>query len=132
MASIFSRIVAGEIPAYKIAETADFLAFLDVNPRVRGHALVIPKREIDYIFEVDDESLGAMMVFAKRVARAIQAVVPCQRIGVAVIGLEVPHAHIHLIPVNQVADVNFERAPVSFTPSELASLASSISASYHG
>ena len=132
MASIFSRIVAGEIPAYKIAETADFLAFLDVNPRVRGHALVIPKREIDYLFEVDDESLGAMMVFAKRVARAIQAVVPCQRIGVAVIGLEVPHAHIHLIPVNQVADVNFERAPVSFTPSELASLASSISASYHG
>lgn len=132
MASIFSRIVAGEIPCHKIAETADFLAFLDVNPRVRGHALVIPKREIDYIFEVDDESLGAMMVFAKRVARAIQAVVPCQRIGVAVIGLEVPHAHIHLIPVNQVADVNFERAPVSFTPSELASLASSISASYHG
>jgi histidine triad (HIT) family protein len=132
VASIFSRIVAGEIPCHKIAETADFLAFLDVNPRVSGHTLVIPKREIDYIFDVDDDSLGAMMVFAKRVARAIQAVVPCQRIGVAVIGLEVPHAHIHLIPVNQVADVNFERAPVYCSPSELASLASSISASYHG
>jgi histidine triad (HIT) family protein len=132
VASIFSRIVAGEIPCHKIAETADFLAFLDVNPRVRGHVLVIPKREIDYIFDVDDDSLGAMMVFAKRVARAIQAVVPCQRIGVAVIGLEVPHAHIHLIPVNQVTDVNFERAPIVVSSSELASLASSISASYHG
>jgi histidine triad (HIT) family protein len=132
VASIFSRIVAGEIPCHKIAETADFLAFLDVNPRVRGHVLVIPKREIDYIFDVDDDSLGAMMVFAKRVARAIQAVVPCQRIGVAVIGLEVPHAHIHLIPVNQVADVNFERAPISCSSSELASLALSISAAFHG
>ena len=132
MASIFSRIVAGEIPCHKIAETADFLAFLDVNPRVRGHVLVIPKREIDYIFDVDDDSLGAMMVFAKRVARAIQAVVPCQRIGVAVIGLEVPHAHIHLIPVNQVADVNFARAPISCSSSELASLALSISAAFHG
>ena len=101
MATIFSRIVKGEIPCYKIAENKRFFAFMDINPVAVGHTLVIPKREDDYIFNLDDEELGAMMVFAKKVAKAIEKAVPCKRIGVAVIGLEVPHAHIHLIPITQ-------------------------------
>jgi len=107
MASIFSKIVAGEIPCYKIAEDDNFLAFLDVNPLVKGHTLVIPKREIDYIFDVEDELLAEMMVFAKKVASKMKNVLPCKRIGVTVIGLEVPHAHIHLIPINDLDDMNF-------------------------
>jgi histidine triad (HIT) family protein len=107
------------------------MAFLDVNPRAIGHTLVIPKKEVDYLFDIDDDTLGPLMVFAKGVARAIRKVVPCQRIGVAVIGLEVPHTHIHLVPINQVGDINFERAPISCSPEELADLASRISESYH-
>lgn len=107
MAGIFSKIVSGEIPAYKIAESERFLAFLDVNPLVEGHVLVIPKTEIDYIFDIDNELYTEFFLFAKLVAEAIKKVIPCKKVGVAVIGLEVPHAHIHLIPMNQVADMNF-------------------------
>lgn len=107
MPTLFSRIVAGEIPAHKIAETDDFLAFLDVMPTAMGHTLVIPKKEIDYIFSLDDDVYAGLMAFAKRIAPAIERAVPCKRIGVAVIGLEVPHAHIHLIPLNSMADMDF-------------------------
>ncbi|MBK9255595.1 MAG: HIT family protein [Saprospiraceae bacterium] len=109
MASIFSRIVSGEIPCYKIAETELFLAFLDVNPLAEGHTLVIPKTEIDYIFDMEDDLLTEMMVFSKKVAKGLKKSIPCKRIGVSVIGLEVPHAHIHLIPINQVSDMNFSK-----------------------
>lgn len=107
MASIFSKIVAGEIPCHKIAENEHYLAFLDIFPVSKGHTLVIPKKEIDYIFDLDDEMLAGLHVFAKKVALAIQKSVPCERIGVAVVGLEVPHAHVHLIPINSMADMNF-------------------------
>ncbi|WP_461042144.1 HIT family protein [Spirosoma harenae] len=107
MPSIFSRIVAGEIPAHKIAETDDFLAFLDIMPTATGHTLVIPKKEVDYIFDLDDKLYDGLMAFAKKIAPAIEKAVPCQRIGVAVVGLEVPHAHVHLIPLNSMADMNF-------------------------
>lgn len=118
MSTIFSKIVAGEIPCYKVAESDKFLAFLDINPLAEGHTLVIPKTEIDYIFDIPDTMLGEMMIFAKKVAKAIEKAVPCKRIGIAVIGLEVPHAHIHLIPINQVDDINFSRKKISFTPEE--------------
>lgn len=107
MASIFSRIVAGDIPAHKIAETDHYLAFLDVMPTTTGHTLVIPKKEVDYLFDLDDELYIGLMAFAKKIAPAIEKAVPCKRIGVAVVGLEVPHAHIHLIPLNSMADMNF-------------------------
>ena len=107
MASIFSKIVAGEIPCHKIAETDDFLAFLDVFPVVKGHTLVIPKQEVDYIFDLDDTLYLGLMKFAKQIAPAIEKAIPCQRIGVSVIGLEVPHAHVHLIPLNSMADMDF-------------------------
>ena len=119
MASIFTKIVNGEIPSYKIAESDKFLAFLDVFPLVKGHTLVIPKKEVDYIFDVDDELLGEMIVFAKQVARKIEAAIPCERIGVSVIGLEVPHAHIHLIPINHVGDMNFSKNKLQLTEGEL-------------
>lgn len=109
MASIFTRIIKGEIPCYKIAENEKFFAFLDINPLVAGHTLVIPKQETDYIFDLEDETLGEMMVFAKLVAKAIRQAVPCLRVGVSVIGLEVPHAHIHLIPLNSLSDTNFSK-----------------------
>ena len=109
MATVFSKIISGEIPCYKIAENDNFLAFLDINPLAVGHTLVIPKRETDYIFDIEDGELGDMMVFAKWVAKAIQSAVPCKRVGVCVIGLEVPHAHIHLIPMNNISDMNFAR-----------------------
>lgn len=118
MSTIFSKIVAGEIPCYKVAENDKFLAFLDINPLAEGHTLVIPKVEIDYIFDIPDTMLGEMMVFAKNVAKAIEKAVPCKRIGIAVIGLEVPHAHIHLIPIKQVDDINFSRKKLSFTLDE--------------
>jgi Diadenosine tetraphosphate (Ap4A) hydrolase and other HIT family hydrolases len=105
MATIFSKIVAGEIPSYKVAEDDRFFAFLDINPLVKGHTLVIPKREIDYLFDLEDEELSAMNLFAKSVAKAIEKAIPCKRIGVAVMGLEVPHAHIHLIPINKESDM---------------------------
>ncbi len=119
MASIFSKIVTGEIPCYKIAETENCLAFLDVFPLVNGHTLIIPKKEIDYIFNVDDELLAEMNIFAKKVAKAIEKAVPCKRIGVAVIGLEVPHAHIHLVPLNKIGDINFTQPKLKPTPEEL-------------
>ena len=109
MATIFTRIIQGEIPCYKIAEDEKFFAFMDINPVAVGHTLVIPKREDDYIFNLEDDEIGAMMVFAKKVAKAIEKAVPCKRIGVAVIGLEVPHAHIHLIPITQEGDLDFKK-----------------------
>jgi histidine triad (HIT) family protein len=125
MASIFSRIVSGEIPAYKIAETDDYLAFLDVFPTVKGHTLVIPKKEIDYLFDLDDELYVGLMKFAKQIAPAIEKAVPCKRIGVAVVGLEVPHAHVHLIPMNSMADMNFNNK-LKISPEELAEVAAHI------
>ena len=118
MATIFSRIVKGEIPCYKIAEDERFFAFLDINPVMKGHTLVIPKREDDYIFNLTDDEIGAMMVFAKKVARAIEKAVPCKRIGMAVIGLEVPHAHIHLIPITQEGDMDFKKEHVHLSEEE--------------
>ncbi|MDB5024111.1 MAG: hypothetical protein JWP78_1866 [Mucilaginibacter sp.] len=117
--TIFSKIVAGEIPAYKVAETVEFLAFLDINPLAEGHVLVIPKKEIDYLFDLDDETYAGLQIFAKIVATGLRKAIPCKRIGVAVIGLEVPHAHIHLIPMNNVSDLNFSRPKLSFTPEQL-------------
>ena len=118
MATIFSRIVKGEIPCYKIAEDERFFAFMDINPVQKGHTLVIPKREDDYIFNLADDEIGAMMVFAKKVAKAIEKAVPCKRIGVAVIGLEVPHAHIHLIPITQEGDMDFKKEHVHMSDEE--------------
>ncbi|HZJ74841.1 MAG TPA: HIT family protein [Perlabentimonas sp.] len=126
MASIFTKIVVGEIPSYKIAEDERFFAFLDINPLAKGHALVIPKKEVDYLFDIDDDTLASMTLFAKRVAMAIEKTVPCKRIGVAVLGLEVPHAHIHLIPLNSEADINFANPRVKLTPDEFTSLAKEI------
>jgi len=128
MPSIFSKIVQGEIPSYKIAETEDFYAFLDIFPLSKGHTLVIPKKEIDYIFDIEDPMLAEMMVFSKKIAKAIQSVVPCERVGVAVIGLEVPHAHIHLIPINQMSDMDFSREKLKLNPEEFAELAQKINA----
>ena len=118
MASIFSRIVNGEIPCYKIAEDDRFFAFLDINPVMKGHTLVIPKREEDYIFKLEDDEIGAMMVFAKKVAKAVEKAVPCKRVSVAVIGLEVPHAHIHLIPITEEGDLDFKKERVHLTTEE--------------
>lgn len=115
MATIFSRIIAGEIPCYKIAENDRFFAFLDINPLSKGHTLVVPKHETDYIFNLDDDELGAMMVFAKNVAQAIEKAIPCKRIGVAVIGLEVPHAHIHLVPITCEGDLDFKKEHLKLT-----------------
>jgi histidine triad (HIT) family protein len=126
MPSIFSKIAAGEIPSHKIAENDRYFAFLDINPLAKGHALVIPKKEVDYIFDIDDDSLAGMMVFAKKVAIAIEKVVPCKRIGIAVIGLEVPHAHIHLIPLHSEADISFSKPRVKQTNEELSILANKI------
>lgn len=118
MATIFSRIIKGEIPCYKIAENDQFFAFLDINPLSKGHTLVVPKRETDYIFSLEDEELAEMSVFAKKVAAAIEKAMPCQRIGVAVIGLEVPHAHIHLIPINKESDMDFRKEHLHLSEEE--------------
>lgn len=126
MATIFSKIISGEIPCHKIAENDDFLAFLDIMPLRKGHALVIPKKETDYIFDMDDAELAAMMVFAKSVSHRIKKVFPCRKIGVTVIGLEVPHAHIHLIPINGIADMNFSQEKLSLNQEELAQIAQDI------
>ena len=126
MATIFSKIIAGEIPCYKIAESPEFFAFLDVRPLAEGHTLVVPKQETDYIFDLDDDQLGRMMAFAKKVAAAQKAAIPCQRIGIMVIGLEVPHAHIHLVPMQQESDMNLSRKRPTFTPEEFAAIASRI------
>ena len=123
MASIFSKIVAGEIPCYKIAETEDYLAFLDVFPLVEGHVLVIPKKEVDYLFDLDDSLYQGLMQFAKTVAVGLKKAIPCTKVGVAVIGLEVPHAHIHLIPMNQVSDMNFSKPKLKLSPERLKEIA---------
>jgi len=128
MSSIFSKIIAGDIPAHKVAETEDFLAFLDISPLMVGHTLVIPKKEIDYIFDVDDELYQGLMLFAKRVASGIKKAYPCDRIGIAVIGLEVPHAHVHLIPINRMNDMNFANPKLKLSQEELAEVAAKISA----
>ncbi len=126
MATIFSKIVAGEIPSYKCAENKDFYAFLDINPLVKGHTLVIPKREVDYIFDLSDEELAAMQVFAKHVAAAIKKAFPCIKVGQAVLGLEVPHAHIHLIPMQSEKDMLFSNPKLSLKPEEFESIAQAI------
>lgn len=126
MASIFSRIVSGEIPCHKIAETDDFLAFLDVMPLVNGHVLVIPKKEVEYIFDMETTAYTALWAFAQEVAAGLKMAIPCKRIGIAVIGLEVPHVHIHLVPMNEVGDINFTRPKLKPTQEELAETAEKI------
>lgn len=123
MSSIFSKIIQGEIPCHKIAEDDQFLAFLDVMPLVEGHTLVIPKQEIDYIFDLDPEVLSDLMKFAQRIAPAIKKAIPCKRIGVAVIGLEVPHAHVHLVPLNRMLDINFSQEKLKLSQESLAKTA---------
>ena len=126
MASIFSRIVAGEIPCYKVAEDDRFFAFLDISPVAKGHTLVIPKQEVDYIFDLDDETYSGLMDFARRVARALEGAVECKRVGVAVMGLEVPHAHVHLVPITTEGDMNFFREKLSLPAEEMAAIAARI------
>lgn len=122
MATIFSRIIHGEIPCYKVAEDDNYFAFLDINPLVEGHTLVVPKKEVDYIFDLDDTTLTGMILFAKRVAAKLKAKIECKRVAVVVLGLEVPHAHIHLIPMNSEADVDFSREKLKLTPEQFASI----------
>lgn len=126
MASIFSKIVAGEIPCYKILEDDKHLAFLDVFPLVKGHVLVIPKQEVDYYFDLDDDAITALNLFAKKVALALKKAVPCLRVGVAVVGLEVPHVHIHLVPLNQMGDINFSNPKQKFSSEEMEAIAANI------
>ena len=126
MATIFSRIVAGEIPSYKVAENDKFYAFLDINPLVKGHTLVIPKQEVDYIFDLSDEDLAQMQVFAKKVAAAIKSAFSCIKVGQAVIGLEVPHAHIHLIPIQKESDMLFSNEKLKLTAEEFKEIAEKI------
>ncbi len=109
MSTLFTKIINGEIPSYKVAETRDFYAFLDINPLARGHTLVVPKLEVDYIFDLEDDWLGRMAVFAKHVARGIDEVISCERVGVVVLGMEIPHAHIHLVPINNEGDIDFKK-----------------------
>lgn len=130
MASLFTRIVKGEIPCHKIAETADFLAFLDINPLAKGHTLCIPKKEVDYIFDIDDKEYADLLLFSKRVASAIEAVIECKRIGMSVVGLEVPHAHVHLIPINRIHDLSFTNPRVELSGDEMAATAKEIAAKY--
>lgn len=127
MATIFSRIIAGEIPSYKVAEDDKFYAFLDINPLAKGHTLVVPKCEVDYIFDLDDDELAAMHVFAKKVALAIREAFPCKKVGEAVIGLEVPHAHIHLIPIQKESDMIFSNPKLKLTNEEFVEIAQAIS-----
>lgn len=122
MSTIFTKIIQGEIPCYKIAENDEFFAFLDISPLSMGHTLVVPKHETDYIFNIEDDELGRMMVFAKHVALAIQKAVPCKRVAVAVIGLEVPHAHIHLVPITKEGDLDFKKEHLKPTPEEFAEI----------
>lgn len=126
MSSIFTKIINGEIPSYKIAEDEDYLAFLDIFPIAKGHTLIVPKKEVDYLFDVDDKTLAGMMVFSKKVALAIGKAVPCLRVGVAVVGLEVPHAHIHLIPLHSVHDIDFRRPKLKFEKEEFEKIAADI------
>lgn len=132
MPSIFTRIVNGEIPCYKIAEDQNHLAFLDINPLKKGHTLVIPKMEVDYIFDLEPKALAALHVFSQKVAKAIKNVIPCNRIGVTVMGLEVPHAHIHLIPIDGMIDMEFSRGKKELSQDEFISIASDISKAFEG
>lgn len=128
MSSIFTKIIQGEIPCHKIAESDQYFAFLDIRPQMKGHTLVIPKKEIDYIFDVDEDTLSGMLPFAKKVAIAIKKVVPCERVGVVVAGLEVPHAHIHLVPMNEMKDLSWQKELVQMEQADLADLAAAIRA----
>ena len=130
MATIFSRIIKGEIPSYKIAEDEKFYAFLDISPRVKGHTLVVPKLEVDYIFDMEDDLLADMIVFSKKVAKAIKAAVPCKRIGVMVLGLEVPRAHIHLLPLQSENDMNLSNPKLTLTDEEFVEIAEKISEAF--
>jgi len=130
--NIFSKIISGEIPAHVVAESVDFLAFLDISPLAEGHVLVIPKQEVDYIFDLDDETYTGLQLFAKIVATGLKNAIPCKKVGVAVIGLEVPHAHIHLIPMNRVDDMNFARPKLSFTKEQLEATAEKIRKALRG
>lgn len=127
MATIFTKIINGEIPCYKVAEDDNYFAFLDINPLREGHTLVVPKRETDYIFDLDDRQLSGIILFSKKVAEAIKSVIPCNRIGVAILGLEVPHVHIHLVPMDTMDDINFKRPKLKFTPEEFKETARKIS-----
>ena len=126
MASIFSKIIQGQIPAYKVAESDDFLAFLDVNPLVKGHTLVVPKVEVDRIFDLDPETYGGLMLFCKKVARGVKIAHPCDRVGMAVIGLEVSHAHVHLIPINRMSDMDFTRPKLNLSAEDMTKIADNI------
>lgn len=130
MASIFSRIVAGEIPSYKVAEDDKHYAFLDISPVAPGHTMVIPKKEVDYLFDLADDEYESLQLFAKRVAAAMKSALPCKRIGVAVMGLEVPHAHIHLVPINKESDMNFFKEKLSLDPKDMADIAQSIAKAF--
>ena len=131
MATLFTKIARGEIPSYKVAENSDYYAFLDISPMAKGHTLVIPKNvEDDYIFNLDDNTYAGLCVFAKKVAIALKAAVPCKRVGVAVLGMEVPHTHIHLVPLNQESDMDFRKEKLSLDPSEMKQIADSILAEY--
>ncbi|MBR2298054.1 MAG: HIT family protein [Bacteroidales bacterium] len=130
MATIFTRIVNGEIPSYKVAESDRFYAFLDINPLAQGHTLVIPKNETDYIFDIEDQEYQELFLFAKRVAAAIKKAIPCKRVGVAVLGMEVPHAHIHLVPLQTEGDMDFRKAKLSLTPETFKEIAEKISQSF--
>lgn len=127
MGSIFSKIIKGEIPCYKIAEDDNYFAFLDISPLAKGHTLVVPKKETDYIFDIEDKEYEGLFLFAKKVAKAIKKVVPCKKIGIAVIGLEVSHAHVHLVPVNAVHDLDFKKPKVEMSKEEFIALAQAIS-----
>jgi histidine triad (HIT) family protein len=127
MATIFTKIIKGEIPCYRIAEDENYFAFLDINPLRAGHTLVVPKTEKDYIFDLSDDQLSGMILFSKKVAAAIKSAIPCNRIGVAILGLEVPHAHIHLVPMDSMEDVNFRNPKLKFSPEEFKDIASRIS-----
>ncbi|MGM9815587.1 MAG: HIT family protein [Lepagella sp.] len=128
--TIFSKIIAGEIPCYKIAENEKFFSFLDINPVNWGHTLVVPKRETDYIFDITDEELGEMIVFAKRVANALKSVLPCRKVGVTVLGLEVPHAHIHLVPLQQEGDMDFKKKISDPDPARMAEIAAKVAQAF--
>ena len=130
MASIFSKIVNGEIPSYRVAEDEKYFAFLDINPLAEGHTLVIPKQEVDYLFNLDQETLSGLVLFAQRVAKAIESVIPCKRIGVAVLGHEVPHAHIHLIPINSESDIDFHKPKLKLNPEQLDAIAQKIATKF--
>ena len=130
MPSIFSRIINGEIPAWKVAESERFLAFLDVNPLAKGHTLIVPKVETDYFFDLSDEEITGIMLFSKKVASALRSTLPCLRIGMSVIGLEVPHAHVHLVPLNSMGDINFSNSRLNLSTEEMEAIAASIRSAY--